>query len=135
MTNERARSLRKTANIPEQMIWSRLRARQLAGRKWRRQQPIGPYIVDFFCADLRLVLEIDGDTHYGRETQDAVRQNYLEGQNLRVVRVNNSDVLTNLTGVLEFLYSLSVSDPPSPSRPADALPSPARGEGVGIRTN
>src|SRR5208337_573404 len=62
---ENARQLRRNATIPERMLWNRLRGGRLAGLKFRRQQPIGPYIVDFFCHEVGLVVEVDGRSHDG----------------------------------------------------------------------
>lgn len=70
-----------------------LRGRQLAGMKFRRQQVIGPYIVDFYCAQAHLVIEVDGESHVGRGNSDAARDSYLESHGLRVLRVTNDDVL------------------------------------------
>ena len=88
-------------------MWRRLRSRQLNGTKWRRQQQIGPYIVDFFCPDLRLVVEIDGDVHAERSDKDTERQGFLEAAGFQVVRFVNDDVFGNLDGVLEVLWRLT----------------------------
>ena len=101
------RMLRKTQTRAEAVLWQRLRSRQLNGRKWRRQQPIDNFIVDFFCAELRLVVEVDGDVHAFQEERDKARQVYLESQGLNVMRFTNDDVLTNLEGVLARLWELS----------------------------
>jgi len=98
---ENARRLRRTATIPERMLWNRLRGVRLAGLKFRRQQPIGPYIVDFFCHEVGLVVEIDGRSHDGRGTQDFRREEFLRRQQgLQVLRVTNDDVLKETESVL-----------------------------------
>ena len=102
-----ARDLRKAQTPAEQTLWYRLRGRQLNGRKWRRQQVIEPYIVDFFCAEVRLVVEVDGDVHAFQEERDIRRQAYLESQGLKVVRFTNNDVMKNLEGVLTRLWELT----------------------------
>lgn len=81
------------------MVWSILRNRQLAGLKFRRQVPIGPYIADFFCREIDLVVELDGETHDFRVQYDAERSQYLKSQHLRVFRVQNADVYRDLEAV------------------------------------
>jgi very-short-patch-repair endonuclease len=76
-----------------------LRNRQLGGLKFRRQHPIGPYIVDFFCHESKLVIELDGQSHEGKEHYDNRRQQYLESQGYRVFRVLNDDVLDDVDAV------------------------------------
>jgi very-short-patch-repair endonuclease len=90
---------------PERGLWSKLRARQLFGFKFRRQHGIGPYIVDFYCAETSLVIEIDGDTHAepNQTRKDALRDRYLKSLGLHVVRYGNNDILKNLEGVLADL--------------------------------
>jgi len=72
-----------------------------------RQKPLGEYIIDFYCHEFRLVIEIDGDTHAGEEAQikDEVRTKYLEGQGLRVLRFSNREVLNNIEGVMKVLQT------------------------------
>ncbi len=69
--------------------------------KFRRQHPIEPYIVDFYCAEAKLVVELDGKSHNEREDYDRVRSQFLAGLGLNVFRITNDDVLTNLDGVTE----------------------------------
>ncbi len=111
MSVAQARTLRRQATRAEQIIWQHLRARQMNGRKWRRQEPIGPYIVDFFCAELKLVVEVDGDVHAGREDRDAARQAALESVGLKLVRFTNNDVIETLDGVLTVLWNLCGGEP------------------------
>jgi very-short-patch-repair endonuclease len=83
------------------MLCNRLRGGRLAGLKFRRQQPIGPYIVDFFCHEVALVVEVDGRSHYERGKEDARREAFLrEQQRLQVLRVSNDDVLKETEAVL-----------------------------------
>lgn len=89
----RSKQLRRDLTGPERGLWHLLRGRQLAGMKFRRQQVIGPYIVDFYCAQAHLVIEVDGESHVGRGNSDAARDSYLESHGLRVLRVTNDDVL------------------------------------------
>jgi very-short-patch-repair endonuclease len=96
-----ARRLRRNATIPERMLWNRLRGGGLAGLKFRRQQPIGPYIVDFFCHEVALVVEVDGRSHDGRGKEDSQREAFLrKQQRLQVLRVSNDDVLKETESVL-----------------------------------
>ncbi|MEJ5298954.1 MAG: endonuclease domain-containing protein [Armatimonadota bacterium] len=104
MSTGQARSLRKSATPAEQLLWRYLRGRQLNGRKWRRQQPFGPYVLDFYCPELRLAVEIDGDVHAARESADRERQRRLENRGITVVRFTNREVLDNLEGVLSVLW-------------------------------
>jgi very-short-patch-repair endonuclease len=98
---ENARRLRRNATIPERMLWNLLRGGSLAGLKFRRQQPIGPYIVDFYCHEVALVVEVDGRTHDDRGKEDAQREAFLrDQQKLRVLRVSNDDVLKETEAVL-----------------------------------
>ena len=97
---QRAKSMRSEPSEPEQRMWLALRAKRFAGTKFRRQKVIGPYIVDFAARDPMLVIEIDGDTHADRAGYDANRTTFLEQQGYRVLRFNNTDVMSNLEGVL-----------------------------------
>ena len=100
---KRARRLRRASTEAEKLLWQKLRARQLGGAKFRRQTPIGPYIVDFVSFEHKLVLEIDGGQHNesaGRQ-HDIKRTTWLEDQGFRVLRFWNNQVLANLEGVLE----------------------------------
>jgi very-short-patch-repair endonuclease len=102
---EKRRKLRRD-NVPaEARLWQRLRAGQVGGWKFRRQYSIGPYIVDFYCPRLRLVIEIDGPTHEGIEVEsyDANRQAYLESLGLCVLRFQNQQVYSHLDSVVETI--------------------------------
>ncbi len=102
-TRKRARELRRELTPIEVILWQRLRYRRLAGLKFRRQHPIGPFITDFYCAERKLVIEIDGDTHAKQRRYDASRTAWLEEHGIKVIRFNNRDVLDNLPGVLEMI--------------------------------
>ena len=106
MTSLRARRLRRQSTEAEKILWRALRDRQLAGRKFRRQQPIGPYVVDFICPELRLVIEVDSGQH---ATDGPERTRWLEGAGYRVIRFWNNDVLGNLDGVLQTLDAALIS--------------------------
>ena len=97
-------SLRKAQTEPEKQIWSAIRGKQL-GIKFRRQHGIGNYIVDFYCAELGLIIEVDGDSHYSPDEvlKDRKRTDFLESKGLVVLRFTNKDIMSNLNGVLEVL--------------------------------
>lgn len=92
-TRQRAKHLRQNMTGPERKLWSLLRARRLRGLKFRRQVPIGPFIVDFLCKEVSLVIELDGWSHTDRGKYDLRRQAYLEEEGYRVLRIDNDDVL------------------------------------------
>jgi very-short-patch-repair endonuclease len=95
----RARQLRHDATIPERILWNLHRGGQLAGLKFRRQYPVGPYVTDFSCHEAGLVVEVDGMSHDRRAVEDHQRTGFLRRQGLRVLRVSNDDVLQNLEAV------------------------------------
>ena len=97
----RAGQLRRQATDAERLLWYRLRGGQL-GVKFRRQAPIGPYIVDFVCFQRRLVIELDGEQHRlpAKRAYDAQRTRWLQAQGFRVLRFWDSEVLTDIEGVL-----------------------------------
>ncbi len=96
-----ARELRKRSTPSEAMLWEALRGRKLAGMRFRRQQPLGPFVVDFFAAQERLVVEIDGSVHDTTIEADAARQAIIEGAGYRFVRVSAGAVARELATVLE----------------------------------
>ena len=97
----RARQLRRNATDAEIRLWSRLRRKQLAGFRFRRQHSLGSYIVDFFCPEARLlIVEVDGGQHGEENAHDARRTEWLEASGYRVVRFWNNVVLSNTDGVL-----------------------------------
>jgi len=101
---ERAKAMRRVATAPEQRLWLELRAKRFAGAKFRRQVVIGNYIVDFACRSPSMVaIEVDGDTHAASAEYDAARSRFLESKGYRVIRFTNSDIMTNLDGVLQGL--------------------------------
>ncbi len=108
------RRLRQNATGPERFLWQRLRNRQLGCLKFRRQVPIGKYIVDFLCLEVMLVVEVDGDTHAFTQAADALRTAHLESEGFKVVRFTNSEVMGNMEGVLLAISSAAFG--PSPSQ-------------------
>ena len=105
-----AKRLRREATAAESLLWQRLRNRQL-GYKFRRQQPIGPYIVDFVCPELKLVVELDGGQHADARNRDQVRTAYLESSGFTVLRFWNNAVFENLEGVLTVIADFTPTPP------------------------
>ena len=103
----------------ENRLWLRLRARQFHSLKFRRQHGIGPYIVDFYCSEKAVVIEVDGDVHgvADRMVQDQEREKALRSLGLRIIRYTNDDIMNNVEGVLADLSQrlLSGSTSPHPS--------------------
>jgi very-short-patch-repair endonuclease len=97
---ERARQLRAHQTDAEGRLWGELRNRRMGGWKWRRQAPIGPFIVDFYCPTKRLVVELDGPQHQDQQAYDARRTAYLERAGLRVIRFGSEGVWD---GGLDFI--------------------------------
>ncbi len=102
-TLARARELRKPQTPAERALSAQLRDRQLGGFKFRRQHPIGRFIVDVYCAECWLAIEIDGDTHAEQEDYDTKRTQWLCAQGYHVVRFADRDVQRNMSAVLEAI--------------------------------
>ncbi len=100
---DRARDLRRDMSSVEGRLWLHLRNRQINGEKFRRQVTIGRYVVDFVCHERRLVVELDGETHLGREEADRARTAVLEAAGFQVIRFWNNDVMGNIEGVVEAI--------------------------------
>ena len=98
---ERARALRQRMTAAERVLWQRLRGGRLLGLRFRRQQIIAGFIVDFYCHTARLVIEVDGPVHVFQPDYDAARDDALRLAGLRVLRVSNDDVLHRLPSVLQ----------------------------------
>ena len=103
-----AKSLRKNATIHEDMLWRLLRAKRFNGLKVRRQHPIGPFIVDFYCPQKKLVIELDGGGHAEKKQADydKRRDKYLRKQGLQILRVWNNELTENIDGVMEKIVEL-----------------------------
>lgn len=100
-----ARDLRKNSTKEEQILWRLLRNRQFFGLKFKRQFPIGNYIVDFVCEEKKLIIELDGGQHNQMQNieQDNIRTDFLNSKGYKVLRLWNNDVIKNLKGVYEHL--------------------------------
>ncbi len=100
---EAARNMRHEPTPAEKALWDRLRDRQISGCKFRRQQTIERFVVDFYCAERKLIIEVDGSIHQTQREQDVERQVYLETLGLRVIRFTNDEILNHIDGVIERL--------------------------------
>ena len=96
-----AREHRHKPTLAERRLWSCLRNRQIRNMKFRRQHPIDRFIVDFYCSEAQLVIEVDGDVHQYTVEEDAIRQQFIESCGLRVLRFKNEEVIGSLDGVLD----------------------------------
>jgi ATP-dependent DNA helicase RecQ len=101
---DKARDLRRDMSLPEVQLWQALRGEKLGGLKFRRQHPIAPYVLDFYCAGARLAVEIDGESHERRAAQDARRDAFLLEQGIRTLRIPVRDVLNDLPAVTDHIY-------------------------------
>jgi very-short-patch-repair endonuclease len=106
-----ARQMRREATEAEKALWERLRNRQVANCKFRRQHAIERFIVDFYCAEKDLVIEVDGPIHEYSPEEDAIRQNYLESLGLTVIRFTNERVISNLSSVIREIEAVIASTP------------------------
>ena len=127
-----AQGLRERSTDVERLLWKLLRNRQLENYKFRRQQPIGRYIVDFVCQEQRLIIELDGGQHAERIEQDQRRDRFLQNAGYRILRFWNIQLQQQTEGVIETI--LQTLESPVTPRPALRATSPSRGEarlGVG----
>ncbi|MBR0551370.1 endonuclease domain-containing protein [Stakelama marina] len=127
-TTARARSLRRKMTLPEVLLWRELRKRPL-GLKFRRQSASGPYILDFYCSDARLIVEIDGEAHSDsdRAERDVERDRYFGARDIATLRIPAADVLRNVGDVVQAVVDaararLPLHHPAAPGGP------PPRGE-------
>ena len=114
-----AKKLRANTTPHERVLWRALKELPVEGSHFRRQAPIGPYVVDFFCPAKRLVVELDGGHHNENEEaqRDRIRQDWLEREGYRVIRFWNSEIAGDLNAVLEAIYAELYG-----SRDAEAVP-------------
>jgi len=100
---ERAKKLRKAGNLAEVLIWQQIHKKAFKGYDFDRQKIIGNYIVDFFCLDCGVVIEIDGSSHNEKGDYDTERDAFIEGLGLIIIHISAKDVLKNLQGVMNML--------------------------------
>jgi very-short-patch-repair endonuclease len=111
---QRARELRNNNTLSEVLLWKHLKQKQMMGNDFRRQKPLDQYIVDFFCSELMLAIEIDGDSHDYKEREDQKRQNHLESLGVRFLRFYDHDVNQNMEAVLTTIKQwIKEHTPPS----------------------
>ncbi len=110
-----ARSLRQQQTDAETRLWGLLRSRRLAGFKFRRQHPILPYVVDFYCHEAALVIEVDGGQHGDDRGRDEKRTDFLRNRGLKVIRFWNNEILREIEAVLEKIWQEIHSPSPRPS--------------------
>ncbi len=106
-----AKKLRRESTDTEKLLWSRLRAKRFLELKWRRQEIIGRYIVDFVCYERRVVIECDGGQHASQNQKDQERDRWFEDQGYRVLRFWDTDVLKNTEEVLETIFQACQRSP------------------------
>ena len=104
MNTKSARDLRKNLTDAERRLWQQLKRRQIGTVKFRRQQPIGPFIVDFVCFERRVIVEVDGGQHAEQAPYDEHRTGWLEAQGYCVLRFWNNDVLANTEAVAQAIF-------------------------------
>ena len=111
---ERAKELRKSGNLAEVLFWNKIKRKSFMGLDFDRQKIIGNYIVDFYCPEYNVVIEIDGSSHANKSEYDLARDRYLQGLGLIVIHLYDSAVLGNLNGVMESLMTTPPFGHPSP---------------------
>ena len=101
-----SRNLRQKSTDAERLLWSKIRRKQIKNYQFFRQKPIGPYIVDFYCKEVKLVIEVDGGQHYEESNIriDKKREKFLENLGLKAMRFTNIDVLKNIEAVVNKIY-------------------------------
>jgi very-short-patch-repair endonuclease len=132
MSRDFARHLRTNMTDSERRLWHHLRHRQLEGCRFRRQAPIGPYVVDFVCFERRLIVELDGGQHTQQKHEDALRTEWLNSQGFRVIRFWNHLVFEDQETVLETIWNALHTTPhpgPPPQGGREEEKSPPREEG------
>lgn len=108
---QRAKQLRQEATDAEEMIWQRLRNRQLAGLKFRRQHPFGKFILDFYCPERRVAIELDVAAHNRQPEYDQLRQQMLEEAKIRILRLPNSLISDNIAAALRQIEAFCAVEP------------------------
>jgi len=101
----KAQELRKNSTVSEILLWNKIKSRKMLRYQFMRQKPIDNYILDFYCSKLKLVIEIDGESHDNKQKEDIIRQRKLEKLGLNIIRFNDREVKTDIDGVLRTLES------------------------------
>jgi very-short-patch-repair endonuclease len=104
---EKRRSLRKNMPKSEIILWSKLKNKQMQGKRFLRQYSVDQYVLDFYCPELKLAIEVDGDSHFvtGAQEYDRDRQEYIESFGIRFLRFTNTDVTENIDGVCQVIFN------------------------------
>ena len=116
---QRAKALRRAGNLSEVLLWNELKNKRFSGIDFDRQKIIGNFIVDFYCAEKQIVIEIDGSSHNSKVEYDKERDAFLEGLDLTVIHILDNEIKANLSGVMQYLQNhpaLAVATTP-PLRP------------------
>jgi very-short-patch-repair endonuclease len=113
---ELAQDLRNNSTLSEILLWNCLKKKQMMGYDFHRQKPLDRFIVDFFCHELMLAIEIDGDSHDLKEEEDVYRQKRLEAIGVRFLRFDDRDVKNNIKKVLQTIKEWINQNPPSPDQ-------------------
>ncbi|WP_206054827.1 endonuclease domain-containing protein [Nitrosococcus wardiae] len=119
LVKQRVRELRREPSEAERQLWQHLRRRQLGGYRFRRQHPLGHYVVDFVCLEAQLVIEVDGGQHSEQQDYDQWRTEWLTQRGFRVLRFWNHEVLSSTEAVITAIWYALHGDtlPPSPPSP------------------
>ena len=131
----RAKSLRKNQTEAERFLWTHLRTRQIGGYKFRRQQHVGCYIVDFVNLERKVVIELDGSQHsdISHQSYDSMRDEWLNREGYTILRIWDNEVFANLGGVLENIRQALLSPSPSPSPQGRGMNRSSRARNGSIR--
>ena len=99
------RELRNNSTPEEAVLWTQIKSRKIKGYKWRRQHPIGIYILDFYCPKAKLCIELDGAAHYtySGEREDSIRTSFLNSKGIKVIRFENRLIWDNIEGVIDII--------------------------------
>ncbi len=106
LKTQQARHLRKNMTDAERKIWHSIKGKKIKNHRFRRQHPIGPYIVDFVCLENRIVIEIDGGQHAWQKETDEKRTKWLESEGYRVIRFWNNQIMNEFNGVIQILWNM-----------------------------
>lgn len=109
-----ARQLRKESTKAEKIVWELIRSREFMGLKFRRQHVIEGFVLDFYCHEMKLGIEIDGSVHFRRKDHDKLRQEVIESENINIIRITNKEIAENKRSILEKIKE-AVREPITPS--------------------
>ncbi len=116
LQRELARKMRRKPTAAEDLLWDRLRSKRLQGLKFRRQHPIGRFIVDFYCVEAGLAIEVDGPVHQHRAEEDRARQEHLESRGVKFLRFSNDDIAADIDQVLRTISAAAEANRGEPEK-------------------